>query len=676
MKKTVVLTSLIFVLSSGSAPKAFGQIKPLVPLTPLESCLVTLAKISQEKVLKNKIKSVAEAVRALSQLDGKISFMVTWSSPFPFGFNDYVQIQNLAAKYKILVVKDLASQQILEIPESNTSVVANSLVFQGEPMKLAALLKSLDLPGTKIVHTENLNGRPNDVTEGFVSLHLGNSQSNRKILEQAFTENSQQIIVVNDLDTLSFVALVDISLYESYDYERNSINKSRYDFSLMAEKWAFLSRDIQSGKHFLINGGKGRSYIAMSLVEKLKLQKKIDSKNQEMGKLGNAIGQMQFVDSMSTIPVSQLILLKQEIFKPTHPMVVLRKNRQAMFFAFYPYFLKTTKLEDILSLMQNQLGDGFSLSLNQERFIVGYKNSTLRGLPYLIRSFSDLTGKDSSTVLDDAQSRDLPVMLTEMKNQGDSVKVILIPIVDKKIEVIKQEPSLIEQAAIDEEKLVDHLSLLERMIHDKTQAVEEKDLRELEFELRNPQALVLARSLLEGVITPSSIERWRLTTSKLAMTKTHLIIDRILKHFIEQVSNSPTLSIVGNEFMNLVVKGAENEADRILLKEIIVHNGVAKDLEFLSTADERVKVFRNYLLRLSRGQIEEKLLNMSRHNHIYRSKVSNADGELRFLYTRDHNGQTVVLMAFRRNDQYSTHLVNLVQRRYDSLLDEHKILRQ
>lgn len=417
----------------------------------------------------------SEAITYLENVPGATTIMVTWISPSPLWFQDFRHLDTEATRLGVTIVTELERQGAGLDQSPVGPGFLNTFVLRGNSLSIASLLNTVGFRDARVAAFEGFNRRKLKQSTEIAALHISSSRERRSRFENFLAERQEQILVINDIDSRAFFAMIDARLYSDYS-DRTPLRRFSYSIKMVFENWDVVLSSVHDGQHVYVRFSSGRDFVITDLNEMLSVQARILERNrrwEQADVLFPALSPVVVEKKPETKPEKKpetkpetsagpmVSVAKQEQLAPSgipagenrptpgfgkraespsdlalddfiaqnelavggffkNPQKggtefkVLHLDNQRRFYVLNPYWLGLTGVREIVSTLKLRNPTLPPLSKSARSSLAALINGKgAEGLAYTQRSFWSLTGSSTADGLGLDHARDLTVAFTE-----------------------------------------------------------------------------------------------------------------------------------------------------------------------------------------------------------------------------------------------------------------------
>lgn len=315
-------------------------------------------------------------------------------------------------------------------------------MLRGEPSNIALLLRAVEIKNARVADFEVVNRETVRQSTGFSSLHIGSRHERKALIVKFLAERTEQILVINDIDSKSFFAMFDSRLYSEFSY--NSASWQRGDsIERVFENWETVIISLQEGQHVYVRVPDGRDFVLTSLGEIMTIQQKISARNKRWEQAGliapapqapattDVVGETKSEPAPAVARAYRSDITLQEFTSQNDLALAGFGKRQ--FYLLNPLWIARARARDVLSTLTNRNPGVPPLSKSARSSLVGFvEGKRPEGL--VQRSAAVVTGPAAAEglIADHALDKTIAVTQRERSNEPDQtsirIRYVLVPI--------------------------------------------------------------------------------------------------------------------------------------------------------------------------------------------------------------------------------------------------------
>lgn len=422
------------------------------------SCAAIAQDISIRGLAKNKLCETCfdELTQSLKTPAQATVILANWVTTSSFTLQNILDIKDQADQNKVEILSDMSSQQTYKHPSWDKDGILMSFVFKGDNSSLLKFFQSLK-NHESLAYFEILNEWVKKNRMAFVTLHARFENQRQEILSRGVIEAQDSLVLINDLDSKTFFALVSKNTYGDLG---NAKEMSPVAMSDVLTNWAEY---IGGGKFpLLISDTSRKQVVALSLADLSEIQiirrtehaqaeamsQRLQLTEQKVPKVAQSTTEPKPTSKAKpkpksemkivSIPVTLVLTARNKTFGPKgpaaltadRPAVQIRKRNQPYFVVFSPQYIRTADIEDIVAnyVRVGEIQPDHPSVTNFRNFVKAYQASKLPDKLYFEGSVGALSTEKGLELFSDMSVAKTAIIIKQTADPASPTEFVFYPI--------------------------------------------------------------------------------------------------------------------------------------------------------------------------------------------------------------------------------------------------------
>lgn len=418
-------------------------VDPSILKAAVLSCPERLNRLALQSIIEGKTCEDCEKnlIAALKEGSDVATVMANWVSSEAISIQNFNGMQISANEAGVEILSNLSSQMAFSNSPSDSRLLT-TFVFRGNKKQLVKFFKNVSDQVKGLANFEVLDIFSKQLPIEVASITSESPDEREAVLKASLQESQSKIILMNDSETQSFVALVGENTFR----ELNTPDRRVVSVGLasLAKTWSRNSLDVQRGNRFIrLKSDTTQVAYLISLNDLSLLQTERAILRAQLGETATfAEGNSESTGGGKVVTLSASDFTKRRglIFKKNKftldsetPAFVISSYQVPSFVAFYPQYLKRASEAEILSSYKalGQISPDEKVPRGIVNFFSSYKFGQTKANAYLDYSLSDLNGNEGFKNLEKGIKKKKPIIATQLRSAGTDDAMILIPVLRK-----------------------------------------------------------------------------------------------------------------------------------------------------------------------------------------------------------------------------------------------------